>query len=112
MMFGDFRTEDDKLTFALEMAFAEISKDREVDEEQQSVAADSKQQKDARKKGHLGTHAMIKLPYVIGTPEYNKHPYAGIVYIGNLGEDLEQIELHNEEKKQLDDDKANEKEAL
>jgi hypothetical protein len=32
---------------------------------------------------------MIKLPYVIGTPEFTKHPYAGIVYLGDLGEDLE-----------------------
>ncbi len=47
---------------------------------------------------------MIKLPYVIGTPEYIKHPYAGIIYLGNLGDDLEQIELHEEEKKQLDED--------
>jgi hypothetical protein len=41
---------------------------------------------------------MIKLPYVIGTPEFNKHPYAGVVYMGNLDEDLEQVELHLEEK--------------
>jgi len=40
---------------------------------------------------------MIKLPYVIGTPEYMNHPYAGLVYLGNLGEDLEQVDLHNEE---------------
>jgi hypothetical protein len=32
---------------------------------------------------------MIKLPYVIGTPEYTKHPYAGIVFVGNLEADLE-----------------------
>lgn len=55
---------------------------------------------------------MIKLPYVIGTQEYNKHPYAGIVYLGNLGDDIEQTELHEEEQKQLEEDKANEKEAL
>lgn len=54
-----------------------------------------------RKKGYLGTHAMIKLPYVIGTPEYTKHPLAGLVYIGNLGEDLEQVNLHKEEIEQL-----------
>lgn len=42
---------------------------------------------------------MIKLPYVIGQKEYEKHPYAGIVYLGDLGEDLEQVELHNEEQK-------------
>lgn len=95
-MFGDVRTEDEKLAFALELAFNEISKDKsEANDEEQSLA--DKQNKETRKKGYLGTHAMIKLPYVIGTPEYNKHPYAGIVYLGNLGEDLEQTDLHNEE---------------
>lgn len=46
---------------------------------------------------------MIKLPYVIGQPEYAKHPYAGIVYI-DLGDDLEQVGLHNEEQKQFMED--------
>jgi len=40
---------------------------------------------------------MIKLPYVIGTPEYMKHPYAGIVFMGDLGDDIEQMDLHKEE---------------
>lgn len=60
----------------------------------------------------MGTHAMIKLPYVIGTPEYNKHPYAGIIYLGNLGDDLEQGEIHKEEQKQWEEDKDNERIAL
>jgi len=47
---------------------------------------------------------MIKLPYVIGSKEFEKHPYAGLVFIGNLGEDIEQVELHEEEKKQLQED--------
>lgn len=85
-MFGDFKTEDEKLAFALELAFNEISKDKEEDEER--TIAD-KQNKEMRKRNYLGTHAMIKLPYVIGTPEYSKHPYAGIVFVGNLEADLE-----------------------
>jgi hypothetical protein len=44
---------------------------------------------------------MIKLPFVIGTEEYRKHPYAGIIYIGQLGNDIEQLELYEEEKKQI-----------
>lgn len=95
-MFADFKTEDDRLTYALELAFNEISKDKSEDRDEEQTIAD-KQNKDTRKKGLLGTHAMIKLPYVIGTPEYNKHPYAGIVYMGNLGDDIEQVELHEEE---------------
>jgi hypothetical protein len=39
---------------------------------------------------------MIKLPYVIGTPEYEKHPYAGMIYLA-LDNGLEQMELHEEE---------------
>jgi len=34
MMFGDFKTEDDKLTFALELAFNEISKDKTEDRDE------------------------------------------------------------------------------
>jgi len=56
---------------------------------------------DKKKKSYLGTHAMIKLPYVVGTSEFNRHPYAGLVFMGNLDEDLEQVELHLEEKQQL-----------
>lgn len=96
MMFGDLRTEDEKLAFALELAFNEISKDKSEGKDEEQTIADN-QNKEQRKQGYLGTHAMIKLPYVIGTPEYNKHPYAGIVYIGNLGDDIEQVELHDEE---------------
>jgi hypothetical protein len=34
VMFGDMRSEDEKLQFALELAFTEISKEKEVDEEE------------------------------------------------------------------------------
>lgn len=93
-MLGDLRGEDEKLAFALELAFNEISKDKDRDEE--TTLADN-QNKEIRKKNYLGTHAMIKLPYVIGTPEYTKHLYAGIVYLGNLGDDLEQTDLYKDE---------------
>lgn len=53
----------------------------------------------------------MKLPYVIGTNEYMKHPTAGIIY-QNLGGDLEQMELHEEEMKNLNEDKMNEVEKL
>lgn len=62
--------------------------------------------KDIRKKNYLGTNANIKLPFVIGTPEYLKHPYAGLVFLGNLGDDIEQVDLHKEEMKQIEMDKA------
>ena len=95
MFFGDLRSEDEKLTFALELAFNEISKDKSDRDDDAGTIADSQMTKDQRKKGYLGTHAMIKLPYVIGTKEYEKHLYAGIVYLGNLGDDLEQMDIHN-----------------
>jgi hypothetical protein len=46
---------------------------------------------------------MIKLPYVIGTLEYEKHDYAGMIYLA-LGNDLEQKEIYEEEQKQLQED--------
>lgn len=96
-MLGDLmRTEDEKLAFALELALNEISKDKSEGRDDEAALADT-QNKEIRKKNYLGTHAMIKLPYVIGTPEFTKHPYAGIVYYGNLGQDLEQEDLYNEE---------------
>ena len=89
-MFGDMRSEDEKYATALEIAFNEISKDKEGagDEE-------GNQTKEVRKKGYLGTNALIKLPYVIGTAEFMKHPYAGLVFLGI--DNLEQDDLHKEE---------------
>lgn len=108
-MLGDMRSEDEKLTQALEIAFNEISKDKSEGVDEETAAANT-QTKELRKKGHLGTHAMIKLPFVIGTSEFNQHPYAGLVFQG-LG-NLEQVELHNDEQAQLQDDKKYEQEAL
>jgi len=108
-MFGDLRGEDEKLAMALEMAFNEISKDKSEGVDEETAAANT-QTKELRKKGHLGTHAMIKLPYIIGTPEFQKHPYAGLVYLGM--ENLEQDELHKDEQNQLKEDKAHEQEVL
>lgn len=87
-MFGDMRGEEEKLTEALDIALNVISKEKQDGKDEEGTIADT-QNKEVRKKGYLGTHAMIKLPYVIGTKEYDKHLYAGMVYLGNLGEDLE-----------------------
>ena len=48
----------------------------------------------------LGTSSVIKLPYIIGTQEYKKHPYAGVVYLGDPNAD-EQNDLHKLEQEQL-----------
>ena len=76
------------------MAFNEISKDKneEGDEEEKKTKS---QDKALRRQGQLGTHGMIKLPYVIGTKEFNDHPFAGLVYVGIQG--LEQDDLHKDE---------------
>ena len=37
MMFGDLRSEDEKLAFALEIALNEISKDKEAADEQSTL---------------------------------------------------------------------------
>lgn len=90
MIFGDMKTEDEKLAFALELAFNEISKDKsEQDDAEKGTIPDSEAKPKNKKKVFLGTNNLIKLPYVIGTPEYYKHPYAGIVYMGNLDLELE-----------------------
>ena len=68
-MFGDMRTQDEKLAQALDIAFNEISKDKSEGVDEETAAANT-QNKEMRKKGYLGTHAMIKLPYVIGTAEF------------------------------------------
>jgi hypothetical protein len=44
--------------------------------------------KEQKKKGPIGTTAMIKLPFVIGTEEFIKHPYAGLVFL-NMGGGLD-----------------------
>ena len=61
-----------------------------MDESRASV----EQRKAVKKQGYLGTNNMIKLPFIIGTPEYTKHPFAGVVY---LNSDVEQVELFKEE---------------
>jgi hypothetical protein len=38
---------------------------------------------------------MIKLPYVIGTKEFDEHPFAGLVFLGIKG--LEQDDLYKNE---------------
>ena len=53
----------------------------------------------------MGTGKAIKLPFVIGTPEYDRHPYAGIIFTGT---DVEQVDHFQNEQEQLKEDKANE----
>ena len=123
MMFGnDMRTEDEKLTQALEMAFNEISKDKEGDADDAgnttmatsrdtNAAANQSMMKEQKRKGPLGTNTSIKLPFIIGTDEFTKHPFAGLVFV-NMGGGLEQLELHKEEMAQIQEDKLNELDAL
>lgn len=56
-----------------------------------------------KQKNYLGTSRVIKLPYIIGSSEFNRHPYAGVVYLGE--DELEQLDLHQEEINQLLEDK-------
>lgn len=44
--------------------------------------------------GYLGVASSIKLPFVIGEPEYERHDYAGIVYMGT---EFEQTDHYREE---------------
>lgn len=88
-MFEDMYGEREKITFALELAIQEVTTkrkqvdaDEEMDEEQKREASMKAKTKNLKQKGFLGVNSMIKLPFVIGTPEFDKHPFAGLVYCG------------------------------
>ena len=70
MILGDLKTEDERLALALELAYNEISKDKESNDA--TSVADTNINKKTNKK-QLGTSNLIKLPYIIGTSEYTKH---------------------------------------
>lgn len=89
-VFEDLYGEREKITFALELAIQEVTKTKQhaageaedMDEEAKQEAKAKKNAKSLKNKGFLGVHSTIKLPFVIGTPEFEKHPFAGIVYCG------------------------------
>ena len=95
---ADMLNERDKITFALELAIAEVTrkKKRGTDEhgDVNESATDIQMQKQSKKSGYLGVAASIKLPFVIGEPEYEKHPFAGIVFMGT---EFEQTEHYQNE---------------
>lgn len=79
------------------MAIHEVSKKKkaaEAGEEDPDNLDESRasieRRKDNKKKGYAGTSSLLKLPFVINTPEFKKHLYAGVVY---LNTDVEQVEL-------------------
>lgn len=102
--------EKDKINFALELAIAEVTrkkqskKDREEEE-----GEETKIQRKQVKKGVLGVAGNIKLPFVIGTPEFNAHPFAGLNFCNHP---LDQIEHYEEEKAALAEDAKHKEEIL
>lgn len=85
----DVSDEKDKIQFALELAIHEITKkSRGVEGEDnedldESKVVDKKSSKPAvTPKKYKGTSTLIKLPFVIGTKEFNDHKFAGLVYLG------------------------------
>lgn len=98
-MFGDMRTEDERITEAIAIAITEIKRDKEADQDPET-ATEAEQISTKDKKKKLGVSNLFKLPYVIGTKEFAKHPYAGLVYL-NLDDTIEQQDLHIEEVKQV-----------
>ena len=81
-------TERDKITYALELAIAECTRKKkksaeEDDNDPDSSKAEIKLQKQNKKSGLLGVAASIKLPFVIGQPEYEAHDYAGLIFMNN-----------------------------
>ena len=84
----------------MELAIHEVTrKQREQggedqDPDESRVVADKRKTTTAKPKGHLGTNLLIKLPYIIGSPEYQQHPFAGVVFANTNDE---QTELFKEE---------------
>ena len=78
--------EKEKITFALELAIGEITRKRKraegEDDDPDSSKADIQMQKKTKKANFLGVSSVIKLPFVIGTPEFDRHDTAGIVFQG------------------------------
>ena len=106
--------EKEKIQFALELAIYEVTRkqregqggDENDDPNESRVQEKPDKRKTATvKKGHLGTNLLIKLPYVIGTPEFQQHPFAGVVFAGTNDE---QTELFKEEQAQIEEDKKKE----
>jgi flagellar biosynthesis GTPase FlhF len=103
-LFEDMYGEKEKITFALELAIQEVTKAKkqaevdpeEMDEDAKREASMKDKTKNLKKKGFIGVHSIIKLPFVIGTEEFAMHPFAGIVYQG-LGSKWEQEDHHQEE---------------
>lgn len=123
---GDLKSEEEKLTEALGIALNEIAtakqdkRDAAQDEEgmtsttvvlegstapiDMSAAISIKGQ--IQQKNYLGTSRVIKLPYIIGSSEFSRHPYAGVVFMGE--DELEQLDLYQEEVANLLEDKKHE----
>ena len=99
-------SEREKITFALELAIAEITKKKkkqDVGDEEDDEGQDEKELAKKRvKAGFLGVNSSIKLPFVIGTQEYEGHPFAGIV---NVGSEFEQIDHYLAEQAQKEEDR-------
>ena len=117
----DASTEDDKLRYALELAVHQVTAktrnadegEKNLDETQDTIVSkkDKKKEKEVKDvpKRFLGTNRLMKLPFVIGTKEYNDHPYAGLVFLG-MG--TEQLEHYKEEQEEYRLDKMKEQEEL
>jgi len=105
--------ERDKITFALELAIAEVTRKKrkgpEEGEDLDASSADVQMQKKTKNKGFLGVASSIKLPFVIGQPEYERHEYAGIVFTGT---EFEQTDHYQDEQAQKREDKAAEQAEL
>lgn len=68
--------EKEKLQFALELAIHEVTKkskkaeEGDPDADLDETRASLDRRKDIKKKGYIGTSTLLKLPFVIGTPEF------------------------------------------
>jgi len=112
----DMNDEKDKIQFALELAIHQVDAKRragggadeagEADDLNESIVkVKTTKGTQGGKKASLGTNLLIKLPYIIGTIEYEKHPFAGVVFANT---EYEQTVLFAEEQTQIDEDRKKE----
>jgi len=115
---ADTLIEKDKITYALELAINEVSRKKkgqaEGGEEGEEGAAEKEKdakrlQREQLKKGFIGVAAIIKLPFVIGQPEFEEHPYAGLVACNHK---FDQIDHFKEEREARMRDKEHEQQVL
>jgi hypothetical protein len=108
-MFGDLNAPkgpSEKMAAAIKIAIDEINNKEAKDDDAEDTKTDVK-----NKGKKLGISKKLKLPFVIGTKEFLKHPYAGLKYMA-LDDSIEMADEFKKEMDQAAEDQEAEKKKL